>query len=135
MQSLADLRVGEVGGQQREQAQLGRRERRCPQGHASHHVDFGSQLGGLVGQHAEVGSLLEDVVDLYEDVADRAGGGDRYLVAALQEHVLAGQGGRVVQGRGPVAALGRPLDALGHRHHQAMVVLHLPTARVRDCPG
>ena len=86
------------------------------------------------GQHAEVGSLLEDVVDLYEDVADRAGGGDRYLVAALQEHVLAGQGGRVVQGRGPVAALGRPLDALGHRH-QAMVVLHLPTARVRDCPG
>ena len=86
-------------------------------------------------KHAEVGSLLEDVVDLYEDVADRAGGGDRYLVAALQEHVLAGQGGRVVQGRGPVAALGRPLDALGHRHHQAMVVLHLPTARVRDCPG
>jgi anti-anti-sigma regulatory factor/anti-sigma regulatory factor (Ser/Thr protein kinase) len=58
-------------------------------------------------------------------MADRAGGGDRFLLAALQEHVLAGQGRRVGEGRGQVDALGGLLDAQGHRHHQVIVVPRL----------
>jgi hypothetical protein len=61
-------------------------------------------------------------------MADRPGGGHRFLVAALQEHLPAGQGRRDGQGRGPVGALGGPLEVLGHRHHQVMVVRHLRTA-------
>jgi hypothetical protein len=50
-------------------------------------------------------------------MADRAGGGHRFLVAP-QPHLLAGQGHRVGQGRGPVDGLGTLPDLLGHRHHQ-----------------
>jgi hypothetical protein len=39
-------------------------------------------------------------------MADRPGSGHRFL-APLQEHLLAGQGHGVGQGRGPVAVLGR----------------------------
>jgi hypothetical protein len=68
-------------------------------------------------------------------MADRTGGGHRFLVAPLQEHLPAGQGSRDGQGRGPVAAPGRLLDVLGHRHHHVIVALHPPTARIGDYPG
>jgi anti-anti-sigma regulatory factor/anti-sigma regulatory factor (Ser/Thr protein kinase) len=68
-------------------------------------------------------------------MADRPGGGHRFLVAPLQEHLPAGQGSRDGEGRGPVGALGRLLDVLGHRHHQVIVALHPPTARIGDYPG
>lgn len=51
-------------------------------------------------------------------VADCAGGGHCFLVAAPHEHVLAGQGGRVGEGRGRAGALGRLLDVSCHRYHQ-----------------
>jgi hypothetical protein len=50
-------------------------------------------------------------------MADRPGGSHRLLVAALQEHLAAGQGRRDGQGGGPVGPLGRLLEVLGHRHH------------------
>jgi hypothetical protein len=50
------------------------------------------------------------------------------LLAALQEHLRAGQGHRTGQGRGPVAVLGRLLDVLGHRQHQSWSSPYLPTA-------
>ena len=68
-------------------------------------------------------------------MADRPGGRHRFLVAALQEHLPAGQGRRVGQGRGPVAVLGRLLDVLGHRHHQVMVVPVPADGGVGDYPG
>lgn len=58
-------------------------------------------------------------------MADRPGGGHRFLLAALQEHLPAGQVRRAGPGRGPVAALGGLLDVLGHRHHQVSAVPHL----------
>ena len=68
-------------------------------------------------------------------MADRAGGGHRFLLAALQEHLPAAQGRRAGQGRGPVDALGRLLDVLGHRHHQVMVVPPPCLRRGRGYPG
>jgi hypothetical protein len=62
-------------------------------------------------------------------MADHPGSGHRFLVAPLQEHLLAGQGRGVGQSRCPVAALGRLLDVLGHRRRQVIVVLYLRTAR------
>ena len=52
-------------------------------------------------------------------MADRPGGGHRFLVAALQKHLPAGPG------PGPVAALGGLLDVLGHCHYRVPVVPHL----------
>jgi hypothetical protein len=52
-------------------------------------------------------------------MADRPGGGHRFLLAALQEHLPAGPG------PGPIAALGGLLDVLGHRHYRVPVVPHL----------
>jgi hypothetical protein len=46
-------------------------------------------------------------------------------LARDRRYLSAGQGGRVGQGRGPVGALGGLLDALGHRHHQVIVVPRL----------
>ena len=58
-------------------------------------------------------------------IAERTGGGDRFLLAALEEHLPAGQRRRLGQGRGRVGALGGLLDALGHRHHQVINVPRL----------
>ena len=59
-------------------------------------------------------------------MADRPGGCHRFLVAALQEHLPAGQGRRAGPGRYPVAALGGLLDVLLlHRHYRVPVVPHL----------
>lgn len=52
-------------------------------------------------------------------MADRPGGGHRFLVAALQKHLPAGPT------PGPVAALGGLLDVLGHCHYRVRVVPHL----------
>ena len=68
VQALGDLPEGEVGGQQRQDPQLGRGEGRAANALPSDRLDLGSQLvSGLISQHAEVGSLLEDVGHLPED--------------------------------------------------------------------
>jgi anti-anti-sigma regulatory factor/anti-sigma regulatory factor (Ser/Thr protein kinase) len=69
-------------------------------------------------------------------MADGAGRGDRFLLAALQDHLPAGQGRRVGEGRRRVRARpGGLVNTLGHCHHQVNVIPHLLGARVRDYPG
>ena len=88
-------------------------------------------LDGEPGQRPDLLTLAALPPDLLAGqlqlgaMADRAGGGDRFLVAALEEHVLAGQGCGVGERRRRVAALGGLLDAPGHPHHQVIVVPRL----------
>jgi hypothetical protein len=63
VQPFADLRKGEVGGQQRQQPQLGGGQRRGPHGPAAA-VELGPQLVDLGGEDAEVGPQPEDVAGL-----------------------------------------------------------------------
>jgi hypothetical protein len=53
-------------------------------------------------------------------MADRPGGGHRFVVAALQKHLPASPGGRAGPTPGPVAALGGLLDVLGHCHYGSL---------------
>src|SRR6266516_2906882 len=66
VQALADLAERVVGGQQREEPQLRRRERRRPDDVGAHGLQLRSQLVGLLPEDAEVRLPSEQVVDLPE---------------------------------------------------------------------
>ena len=72
VQLLAHLSKGQVGGQQRKQAQLSGGERCRGDDIAAEAIELGAELAGLVREGAEVGPPPQQVVDLAQDLS---GGG------------------------------------------------------------
>src|SRR5262245_31032930 len=106
VQPLADLPEGEVGGQQREHAQLRPGERRCSDALFADRVELGPQLVGLLGEDAQVGPQVEDVPGLPQGFLGAGGVVERQIGAPKLQQRLDGEVRRCVaeqraQARGP----------------------------------
>jgi hypothetical protein len=95
-----------------------------------HHLVIEHALDREPGQRTRVTALAAIAGDLAAGalqpgtMADRPGGGDRFLLAALQHHQGLGQGGSAGQDGSPLGVLDRLSSLLEQSHHLPSVAVY-----------